>query len=99
MDTGTVISEQLQVEATAAAGAYLQILDPDQTMTPAEVDAFSVGVQAGITAALVIRAGDIGDGQREGECEPLTLPSVPEPVRVPATVPAEPAREPAEVPA
>jgi hypothetical protein len=29
------------------------------------------------------RAGDIGDDQREYEYEPLTAPSVPEPITVP----------------
>lgn len=36
-----------------------------------------------------IRNGDIGEGQREVEFEPLTAPSVPEPVHAPA-----PSREP-----
>lgn len=36
-----------------------------------------------------IYCGDIGEGQREVEYEPLTAPSVPEPVRTPA-----PSREP-----
>lgn len=44
---------------------------------------------------LRVVAGDIGDDQREGECEPLTLPSVPEPIRVPVTAPAEPEKVPA----
>ncbi len=52
METTTATGPDLRVEATATAGAYLQILDPDREMTAAEVDAFSVGVQAGITAAL-----------------------------------------------
>lgn len=41
--------------------------------------------------------GDIGDNPREYEVEPLTAPSVPEPIQTPA--PAEPARVPEEVPA
>lgn len=42
------------------------------------------------------RCGDLGDDQREYEFEPLTAPSVPEPVVVPmpTPAPAEPAREP-----
>jgi hypothetical protein len=32
--------------------------------------------------------GDIGEGQREVEFEPLTAPSVPEPIRTPEKVPA-----------
>ena len=39
--------------------------------------------------------GDIGPNPREYEYEPLTAPSVPEPI----TVPAEPAHVPEEVPA
>lgn len=39
------------------------------------------------------RMGDIGEGQREWEFEPLTAPSVPEPVHVPTPV-TEPEREP-----
>lgn len=38
----------------------------------------------------IIRNGDIGEGQREVEYEPLTAPSVPEPVHAPAQ-PREPA--------
>lgn len=41
------------------------------------------------------RCGDIGEPLREGECEPLTLPAVPEPVTAPAT--PEPVKEPAHV--
>lgn len=44
----------LRAEATAVAAAYLQILNPDEAMTSGELDAFSVGVQAGITAAIEI---------------------------------------------
>lgn len=39
--------------------------------------------------------GDIGEGQREVEFEPLTAP----PVTVPAPAPSEPVRTPQEVPA
>lgn len=58
-DHADLPSESLTIEATDAAGAYLQILDPEQAMTPGEVDAFTVGVQAGITAAFDVaqRAG------------------------------------------
>lgn len=38
--------------------------------------------------------GDIGEGQREWELEPIEVPT---PVEVPDTVPAEPEREPANV--
>lgn len=41
-----------------------------------------------------IYAGDIGEGQKEWEFEPLTAPSIPEPERTPV-----PAREPEKVPA
>jgi hypothetical protein len=34
-----------------------------------------------------IRCGDIGEGQREVEFEPLTAPSVPEPVQTPEREP------------
>lgn len=44
--------------------------------------------------------GDIGDDQKEIELEPLTAPSVPEPIpATPAPAPAEPAKTPEEVPA
>lgn len=46
----------VRAEATTVAGAYLQILDPDDAMTAGELDAFTVGVQAGITAAIEIQA-------------------------------------------
>lgn len=39
--------------------------------------------------------GDIGDKPREIEYEPLTAPSVPEPIQIP--VPAEPEKEPVHV--
>lgn len=44
-----------------------------------------------------IRCGDIGDDPKEVEFEPLTAPSVPEPVRTPtpAPAPAEPEKVPA----
>lgn len=42
---------------------------------------------------LRIVAGDIGDDQREVEYEPLTAPSVPEPIKTPT--PAEPEKVPA----
>lgn len=41
-----------------------------------------------------IHLGDIGEGQREYEFQPLTAPSVPEPAISPA-----PQREPEKVPA
>lgn len=41
-----------------------------------------------------INLGDIGEGEREYEFQPLTAPSVPEPVIAPA-----PEREPVGVPA
>jgi hypothetical protein len=43
------------------------------------------------------KAGDIGDNPREYEFEPLTAPSVPEPITVPAPVAPEPVKEPAHV--
>lgn len=43
----------------------------------------------------VVRCGDIGDDQREVEYEPLTAPSVPEPIRTPAPAPVEPEKVPA----
>lgn len=43
----------------------------------------------------VIHCGDIGEPVREGECEPLTAPSVPEPIRTPAPMPVEPEKVPA----
>jgi hypothetical protein len=45
----------------------------------------------------VVINGDIGDDQREVEYEPLTAPSVPEPIRTPAPTPAP--VEPEKVPA
>lgn len=47
-----MIPPEVRAEATTVAGAYLQILDPDQAMPEEALDAFHVGVQAGITAAL-----------------------------------------------
>ena len=43
--------------------------------------------------------GDIGTNPREVEFEPLTAPSVPEPIRTPAPEPVapEPVKEPAHV--
>ena len=35
------------------------------------------------------RMGDIGDNPREIEYEPLTAPSVPEPITAPVTAPEE----------
>lgn len=45
----------------------------------------------------IVIAGDIGDDQREVEFEPLTAPSVPEPIRTPTPtpVPVEPEKVPA----
>lgn len=48
----TTTPPDVRAEATSVAGAYLQILDPDQGMSADALDAFHVGVQAGITAAL-----------------------------------------------
>lgn len=43
---------------------------------------------------LPVRSGDIGADPQEWEFEPLTAPSVPEPIRVPV----EPGRTPEKVP-
>lgn len=66
-------------------------LDPLQgALAPTE------GVSQMKTHLYVIRCGEIGDDQREVELEPLTAPSVPEPIHTPAPTPAI---EPEKVPA
>lgn len=58
---GATIPPEVQADATVVASAYLEILNPDGAMDESAVDAFNVGVQAGITAALeVLRRGARG---------------------------------------